>query len=113
MLTRLKRASSRIFVKATKFLTVWAGVFYMAGGTGVCPFCGQPGCPVGIGTAGFLGGLVASILFLPRWLRSRFHHNKTTKNCIDKNESAEGEGKASTHDGNIMNQSHYQKHQIG
>ena len=91
---------SFLFGKVAKFLVLWAGVFYMAGGAGVCPFCGQPGCPTGVATAGFLGGLVASIFFLPRWIRSKFHYGETNKNCIDQHESA-GECDASTPDGNI------------
>ena len=30
--------------------------------TAVCPFCGQPGCPVGAGAAGFLGGFFALLV---------------------------------------------------
>ncbi|MGQ9465679.1 MAG: hypothetical protein ACUVQ4_08245 [bacterium] len=33
--------------------------------SGVCPCCGRPGCPVGAGLAGIMGGVVT--LFMQNW----------------------------------------------
>ena len=58
------------FGPVAKFLGWWAGLFgfIVAGGGSVCPCCGTTGCPVGPAAAGLLGGIVALLLFLPRWL---------------------------------------------
>lgn len=39
-----------------------------------CPFCGQPGCPAGIGIAGFLGIIFALMTGKKLWLRSGKSH---------------------------------------
>jgi hypothetical protein len=46
-----------------RFSGLWVGI----SGTyavmcGTCPFCGRPGCPVGIGVAGMFGALGSVIL---------------------------------------------------
>jgi len=41
------------------FLFRWLAFFGIFAGTTVCPFCGQPGCPVGVGGAAVGGGLFA------------------------------------------------------
>jgi hypothetical protein len=58
------------FGPIAKFLGWWAGLFgfITAGGGSVCPCCGTTGCPVAPVAAGVLGGIVAVLLFLPRWL---------------------------------------------
>ncbi|MGQ9650101.1 MAG: hypothetical protein ACUVXJ_08320 [Phycisphaerae bacterium] len=54
-----------------RFLGWWAGLFgfIAAGGGTVCPCCGTTGCPVGPLAAGLLGGIVAALLYVPRWVR--------------------------------------------
>jgi hypothetical protein len=45
-----------------RFLTWWlifAGIY---ASSSVCPFCGQPGCPVGAGSAGLVGGFFALVI---------------------------------------------------
>ncbi len=41
------------------FLVRWLAFFGIFAGTTVCPFCGQPGCPVGAGGVAFAGGFFA------------------------------------------------------
>jgi len=41
------------------FLFRWLAFFGIFAGTTVCPFCGQPGCPVGVGGAAVGGGFFA------------------------------------------------------
>ncbi len=62
------------FGPIAKFLGWWAGLFgfITAGGGSVCPCCGTTGCPVAPVAAGVLGGIVAVLLFLPRWLLRLF-----------------------------------------
>ena len=45
-----------------RFSGIWLVVALLFGSTSVCPFCGQAGCPVGIGSAGVLGGIAAFAL---------------------------------------------------
>lgn len=54
-----------ILARILRFFGWWfafAGVYAMAG---VCPFCGQVGCPVGATGAGVVGGLMA--VFMQNW----------------------------------------------
>lgn len=37
---------------------VFSGIY---ASSSVCPFCGQPGCPVGVAAAGIMGGFFAAI----------------------------------------------------
>ncbi|MBC2716328.1 MAG: hypothetical protein HF978_13545 [Desulfobacteraceae bacterium] len=41
------------------FLFRWLAFFGIFAGTTVCPFCGQMGCPVGVGGAAAAGGFFA------------------------------------------------------
>jgi len=52
----------------TRFLGWWASVFALLGPFSVCPFCGQPGCGIGAGAAGVLGGFVAALMTFPKYL---------------------------------------------
>ena len=56
-----KSAKNRII----NFMLRWLAFFGIFAGTTVCPFCGQPGCPVGAGSAAFAGGFFA--LFTQNW----------------------------------------------
>jgi len=38
----------------------------------VCPFCGRVGCPVGAGSAGFIGGFFALCMQVWKTLKTRF-----------------------------------------
>jgi len=50
-----------------QFFGLWGGAAAMYAGTSAaCPCCGQPGCPVGIAGAGFVGLVVAGIVHLFR-----------------------------------------------
>ncbi|RPI64453.1 MAG: hypothetical protein EHM48_00810 [Planctomycetaceae bacterium] len=62
----------RRFIHALgRFVMWWVGIFALLGGGSVCPCCGQPTCAGGAASAGLLGGLIAAILTLPKWIRSR------------------------------------------
>ncbi len=58
------------FGPVARFLGWWASLFgfIAAGGSSVCPCCGTTGCPIGPATAGVLGGVVALLLHVPRWI---------------------------------------------
>ena len=64
----------KLLVGVLRFFTWWGGMFAILGGTtgGICPFCGQPGCMGGPASVGFLAGLFAVFMSLPRWLGHRF-----------------------------------------
>ena len=60
---------ARLLVGLLRFFGLWVGM----SGThavmcGTCPFCGRPGCPVGIGVAGIFGALGSLILTQGRHL---------------------------------------------
>jgi len=56
-----------------RFFAWWGTLFAFFASVGTtCPFCGQQGCPGGPASAGFLGGVVAAAMFLPRRLGGRF-----------------------------------------
>jgi hypothetical protein len=42
-----------------RFLGWWLGFTGLYATFSVCPFCGQPGCPVGIASAGTVGAFLA------------------------------------------------------
>ena len=55
--------AARMLAGLLRFFGLWVGI----SGTyavmcGTCPFCGRPGCPVGIGVAGIFGALGSVIL---------------------------------------------------
>jgi len=39
-----------------RFIGLWLGFTGLYAAFSVCPFCGQPGCPVGLATSGAVGG---------------------------------------------------------
>jgi len=55
-----------------RFLGWWASMFALLGPLSVCPFCGQPGCGVGTAAAGVMGGIVATLMTVPRWVLGLF-----------------------------------------
>ena len=48
-----------------RFLGWWFGFSGLYAMFGACPFCGQAGCPVGLGSASLVGGFFA--LFMQNW----------------------------------------------
>jgi len=58
--------------RLTRFLGWWSGIFLLMGPLSVCPFCGQPGCGVGVAAAGVMGGIVATVMTVPRWIMGLF-----------------------------------------
>lgn len=60
----------KIYSAGRRFLLYWAGAFGLLATTANCPFCGQPGCPVGPAGMGVLAGVVAAATsFFRRTLR--------------------------------------------
>jgi hypothetical protein len=47
------------------YMKWWLAFTGLISSTSVCPFCGTPGCPVGIGLASAMGGIFA--LFTQKW----------------------------------------------
>jgi len=45
--------------RTTRFMCRWLAFFGLFSTTAVCPFCGQPGCPTGPGSAALAGGFFA------------------------------------------------------
>ncbi len=54
-----------VFQRMMNFFKWWLGFTGLIAGTSMCPFCGQSGCPVGIGVASTMGGFFA--LFMQNW----------------------------------------------
>lgn len=48
--------------KLFQFLKWWFAFTGLIASTSVCPFCGTPGCPVGIGAATTMGGVFSFIM---------------------------------------------------
>jgi len=72
MATGDRRLLKAAFSGVWRFLAWWGAMFaFLAGFGTTCPFCGQPGCPCGPASAGVLGGLFATGVFLTRWLGKR------------------------------------------
>ncbi len=72
MATGDRRLLKAAFSGVWRFLAWWGAMFaFLAGFGTTCPFCGQPGCPGGPASAGVLGGLFATGVFLTRWLGKR------------------------------------------
>ena len=44
-----------------RFFSWWLVFFGIYASSSVCPFCGTPGCPVGVGAAGIIGGCFAGL----------------------------------------------------
>lgn len=52
-----------------RFFCYWLVFFGIYASSTVCPFCGQPGCPVGVASAGIMGGFFATIwIYGKAWL---------------------------------------------
>lgn len=52
-----------------RFFSWWLVFFGIYASSSVCPFCGQAGCPVGVGAAGIMGGFFAAIwIYGKAWL---------------------------------------------
>ena len=52
-----------------RFFSWWLVFFGIYASSSVCPFCGTPGCPVGVGAAGIMGGFFAALWTYGRaWL---------------------------------------------
>ena len=67
----------RLLKPLFRVLTWWGGLFALLAGGSVCPCCGTATCPGGAASAGILSGVVAILLFVPRWLcRMLRRHNK-------------------------------------
>ncbi len=63
--------AARTLAGLFRYFGLWAAISaaYAAIGGGVCPCCGNPGCPVGIGVAGIFGALGSLIInYGRRWL---------------------------------------------
>ena len=66
------------------FVFHWLAFFGIFAGTTVCPFCGQPGCPAGAGSAALAGGFFA--LLTQNWrnfivyIKNTFLGNKRSGN---------------------------------
>lgn len=48
--------------KVIRFFAWWFGFSSLYAMFAVCPFCGQIGCPVGMGSVGFVGGFFALLM---------------------------------------------------
>ena len=44
-----------------RFFSWWLVFFGIYASSSVCPCCGTPGCPVGVGAAGIIGGCFAAL----------------------------------------------------
>jgi hypothetical protein len=55
------------FGRLFRFLGWWLGFTGLYATFSVCPFCGQPGCPVGMASAGTVGAFLA--LCMQDWKR--------------------------------------------
>lgn len=68
------------------FLKPWLAFTGLYAAFSVCPFCGQSGCPTGIGSAGLVGAVMA--LFTQRWniLMGRRKKRKPQHTCNEEND---------------------------
>lgn len=55
-----------------RLIATWFGFSSLYAMFSVCPFCGQAGCPVGVGGAGIIGGFFALIAQSGKLFLSRF-----------------------------------------
>ncbi len=60
------------FASLKRFFLWWLGFAGIYAGASVCPFCGQPTCPVGPGAAGLIGALFAALLHYGRRIKAYF-----------------------------------------
>jgi len=67
-----------LWSKIIRFLGIWGGFtgIYLGSG-GVCPFCGQPSCLIGIGAATAGGGFLSLIV---HYISRKIHPKHKTDN---------------------------------
>lgn len=53
---------SSFMANIIRYLGLWFSFSTIYAMFAVCPFCGQMGCPVGAGSAGFVGGMLALLM---------------------------------------------------
>jgi len=66
--------SSSVSCRFFLFFRWWLVFFCIYSSSAVCPFCGQTGCPVGVGGACLISGFFA--LLLQRWKTFKKFANK-------------------------------------
>lgn len=74
--------AAQVFASLLRFFGLWAGISaaYAAMGDRACPCCGNPGCPVGIGTAGIFGALGSVIVnYGRRWFGAAWKHIRESR----------------------------------
>ena len=54
-----------VSLRTIHFIKWWLGFTGLIAASSICPFCGRPGCPVGIGAATTMGGILS--LFMQNW----------------------------------------------
>ncbi|HPF32375.1 MAG TPA: hypothetical protein PLM22_04310 [Candidatus Sabulitectum sp.] len=68
------------FGRLFRFIGWWLGLTSLYSAFSVCPFCGQPGCPAGLASAGAVGAFLTLCIqdwrSLFRWVRDRLQHKK-------------------------------------
>jgi len=57
-----KSEKRSVMGRIIRFFAWWFGFTSLYAMFAVCPFCGQIGCPVGMGSAGFVGGFFALLM---------------------------------------------------
>jgi hypothetical protein len=75
-----------LFNALLAFLKPWLAFTGLYATFSVCPFCGQSGCPTGIGSAGLVGAVLA--LFAQKWniLTVRRKDQKQKHTCDKEND---------------------------
>ncbi|MBM3321982.1 hypothetical protein FJY69_00645 [candidate division WOR-3 bacterium] len=64
--------TAAVLVGVLRFLGLWVGLSGTIAAAGqVCPCCGRPACPVGIGSAAILGALGSFVVLKGRALLAR------------------------------------------
>jgi len=72
-----------LFNRLMAFLKPWLAFTGLYATFSVCPFCGQSGCPTGIGSAGLVGAILA--LFAQKWnMLSMRRKDRKHKHTCDK-----------------------------
>lgn len=69
-----------VFSRIIHFFKWWLGFTGLIAATSVCPFCGTPGCPAGLGAATTIGGILS--LFMQDWkepFRRLYHRFRNQK----------------------------------
>jgi hypothetical protein len=62
---RHHHARHPFFAWMVHYIKWWLAFTGLISATSICPFCGTPGCPVGVGFASAMGGVFA--LFTQSW----------------------------------------------